>query len=152
MTNINQINESAQSLTTAKTRAANPERTDGFGNALSKAFDKVQKEDMDPVSSNALGEISSVRPSLINPSDIVSGKTDKLLSMLETYSNQLQDPEMSLKNIVPVLEEIQAQAGTLIEEAQNLTEQDGTLKKIAAQTAVTAQTEYIKFQRGDYAS
>ena len=35
---------------------------------------------------------------------------------------------------------------------QQLTEADAHLKKIATQTIVTAQTEYLKFQRGDYLS
>lgn len=152
MAQINQINESAQTVVTAKSQTASTGKAGDFENALSKAFDKTQAEKMESQSSSALGEIASAQPNVADPSEVVSGKTDQLLDMLEAYSSKLQDPEVSLKTIEPVLEEIQQQAGSLMKEAQSLAEPDEALGKIAAQTVVTAQTEYIKFQRGDYTS
>ena len=85
-------------------------------------------------------------------SDIVSGQTDKLLGMLDSYSSQLVDPDISLKSIAPIVEEINHNAGNLLKETKNLTDSDISLKEIANQTVIAAQTEYFKFQRGDYLS
>ena len=72
--------------------------------------------------------------------------------MLDAYSSKLIDPNIPLKNIAPVVEEINNNADSLLKETQNLTDSDINLKQIATQTIVTAQTEYLKFQRGDYIS
>ncbi len=152
MTNINQISDTAQPLTAPNSKTSKSASTDAFGDALNKAFDKTQVKEMMQTPANALSEIASSGLNIIHSSDIVSGKTDKLLEMLDQYSLQLQDPTISLKNIAPVLEEIKSGAGALLKETQNLTAADDGLKKIATQTIVTAQTEYLKFQRGDYLS
>lgn len=70
--------------------------------------------------------------------------------MLDAYASKLDDPGVSLKSIAPVLEEINAEADNLLKDTRLLTEADAALKKVATRTAVTAQTEYLKFQRGDY--
>ncbi len=152
MANINQINESAQTIAASSTKAAKKGGADAFGDALSKAFDKTPVDKMQQAPATALKEIASAQPNVIQSSDIVSGKTDKLLDMLDKYSAQLQDPGVTLKTIEPVLEEINLSAGTLLKETQNLTAEDENLKRVATQTIVAAQTEYLKFQRGDYSS
>ena len=152
MTNINQIDKSDQSLAGSNTKVSKSRETDAFENALGKALDKTEAPEMQYMPTNALREIASIGPNIINPSDIVSGKTDKLLNMLDSYSLKLEDPNISLKSIAKVLEEIKDNAGSLQKETQNLTEADANLKKIATHTIVTAQTEYLKFQRGDYLS
>jgi len=107
---------------------------------------------MDAMPTNALREIASIDLNIMNSSDIVSGRTDKLLSMLDSYSLKLQDPNISLKSIAPALEEIKDTAGSLLKETEHLTDADTNLKMIATHTIVTAETEYLKFQRGDYLS
>lgn len=150
MTNINSINETTPAFGTPTAKPSKPGETDSFGVALSKALDKPQEPEMEAKKANALLEIASKELNIINTSDIVSGKTDKLLDMLESYSSKLNDPAISLKSIAPALEEINNNAGNLLKETQFLTDADATLKKIATQTVVTAQKEYLKFQRGDY--
>ncbi|MCK5164933.1 MAG: hypothetical protein KAQ72_14500 [Desulfobacula sp.] len=152
MADINQINESAQSFTASNTKDLKSQKTDAFENALSKALDKTQVHEMQNLPTTALGEIASKDLNIINSSDLVSGKTDKLLKMLDSYSLKLENPNISLRSIAKVLEEIKNNAGSLLEETQNLTDADANLKKIATHTIVTAQTEYLKFQRGDYLS
>ena len=95
-------------------------------------------------------EIASKELKIADTSDIVSGKTNALLEMLDAYASKLDDPDVSLKNIAPVLEEINTEAGGLLKDTQLLADADAALKKIATQTIVAAQTEYLKFQRGDY--
>ena len=152
MTDINPINKPTQSRVASNTKVSKSKKTDAFENVLSKALDKTEAPEMEQTPTNALREISSIGLNIINSSDIVSGRTDKLLQMLDAYSSQLEDPTVSLKNIAPVLEEIKKNAGSLLKETQSLTDADANLKKIATQAIVFAQTEYVKFQRGDYLS
>ncbi len=158
MTDINNINDPTQVLgaTNAKNASGNKpvpgNTTDAFENALSKALDNSEAPDMKPSTNSALGEIASTGLNFKNPSKVVSGKTKELLQMLESYSSKLEDPNVSLKSIAPELEKILNNATNLQKEAGALEKSDEGLKEIATQTIVTAQTEYLKFQRGDYLS
>ncbi|MCD4721533.1 MAG: hypothetical protein K8S13_16975 [Desulfobacula sp.] len=152
MTDINQINESAQSFAASNTKVSKSKGTNAFENALSNALDKTEAPEMEAMPTNALREIASIDLNIINLSDIVSGKIDTLLEMLDSYSLKLKDPNISLKSIAEVLEGIKDNAGSLLKETERLTDADANLKNIATQTIVTAQTEYVKFQRGDYLS
>lgn len=152
MTDIQNINESTQSFAVSNAKVPKSTEKDTFENEFSKALDKTEAPQMEALPTNALREIASVDLTIMDSSDIVSGKTDKLLEMLDSYSVKLENPDISLKRIAKALEEIKDTAGSLLEETERLTEADKNLKTIATHTIVTAQTEYLKFQRGDYLS
>ncbi len=152
MTNVNQVNDSGQSYAASNTPGQKSEKTDGFKNALIDALDKSESSKMENTPTNALGEIASKGPQFIDNASAVTGKTDNLLNMLDLYSAQLENPDVSLKSIAPVLEKIKDNAGELLKESESLSESDTALKRIAQETALMAQTEYLKFQRGDYLS
>jgi hypothetical protein len=153
MTHINPANESPPSFGTPTPKGSNSQKTDVFENALSNALDRTEAPEMGSTSPHALGEITSKDLNILTSSDVVSGRTDKLLALLDSYASQLENPDISLKRIAPVLEKIKKNAGSLLKETARLTDaDDAALKKIAAQTIITAQTEYLKFQRGDYVS
>ena len=152
MTNIHNINESVRPLGVAAANDSKNKKAPSFDNVLNSAIDKGQGSLMEGSTASGLNEIASTAPDVKMPADTVSQKTDKLLSLLETYSSQLENPGISLKRIAPVLEEINQNAGTLLKETDQLGDADASLKKIATQAAVTAQTEYARFQRGDYVS
>jgi len=161
MNKIDPINETSQSQTVSNIKSSKDKKADAFENALSKALDpgsatpvkatdKIKGSKMENTAVGGLQEIISKDFNIINSSDIVSGQTDKLLGMLDSYSSQLVDPDISLKSIAPIVEDINNNAGNLLKETQNLTDSDVSLKEIATHTVITAQTEYLKFQRGDY--
>ena len=150
MTNINPIHDTSPVFGASNAKPLKTGETDSFGIALNKALDKTQEPETEGTPANALMEIASKELNIVNTSDIVSGKTSTLLDMLDAYASKLDDPAVSLKNIAPVLEEINTEAHGLLKDTQLLTDTDAALKKIATQTIVTAQTEYLKFQRGDY--
>jgi hypothetical protein len=152
MTHIHPTNEVDPSFTVSTTKVSKNKDTDAFENALSKALDNREAPEMKTTPANSLGEIESTSLQLLQPSDIVAGRTDRLLKMLDAYASKLKDPEISLKSLAPVLEEIQKNAGSLEREIRDLTRKDAGLKTIADQTLVTVQTEVLKFQRGDYLS
>jgi hypothetical protein len=150
MANINPIHDTPPVYGASNAKPLKTGETDSFGAALNKALDKPQETETKGTPANALMEIASKELNIVNTSDIVSGKTNALLEMLDAYASKLDDPDVSLKNIAPVLEEINTEADGLLKETQLLADADAALKKIATQTIVTAQTEYLKFQRGDY--
>ena len=152
MVNINQINEISQAMGStaqAKPRANGPGQ--GFQSLLDTAIDRSGAME-DTTGPAPLGEISSPGFQLEDPATLVVNQTDRLLGLLETYAGQLETPGISLKQIAPVMEEINENAGDLLKETRFLGTESDDLKTIATQTVVTARTEYEKFQRGDYLS
>lgn len=152
MVKINQILESAQPLGGADTSPQKNQKTDAFKNALSKAVGQTEATEMGITSSSTLEEIQSAYFDIQGQSSIVTGKTDKLLGLLDTFAAQLEDPEISLKTMAPVIEKLNENASNLLKETESLGQEESGLKEIATRTAVTARNEYIKFQRGDYIS
>ncbi len=151
MVNINQINESIQSLGTATSKAStSDDQAGGFENALSRAIGQSGETAEGTDAVNALEEIASSYVQIQDSSLVVSEKTGELLDLLETYIAQLEDPEVSLKNLSEVIEQMNTDASSLLTETHSLTQEDEGLKDIATQTAATIKGEYLKFQRGDY--
>ncbi len=99
---------------------------------------------------SSLKEISSKEWPMNNRNLSLEDKTDKLLKSLDDYSLQLQNNKISLKKIEPFLQGIKDSAANLLEETASAVNTDTAIKNIAKQCAVTANTEYLKFQRGDY--
>ena len=130
---------------------ANSPRSNAFQDLLGDALGKVSDApETTPGQVSGLEEIPS-KPVSVKPSNPpVQEQTDHLLGLLDQYSAQLGNPDMSLKQIAPALEEIITHAETLLEDARSDKNLDAGLKRIAAETAVTANREYLKFQRGDY--
>lgn len=105
----------------------------------------------DSTSTGALSEISSITDIALETkfSDIES-KTDELLEKLSLYSSQLEDSNISLKDIDTLLEDINSSAANLLQESDNNKSTDKELIDIIRECAIMAHSEYIKFQRGDY--
>ena len=150
MSNVHHINESGPYFETNSSQAGKAKPSGKFENALSQALGPKEGKSEGVGPASGLTEITSAEPGLVNPSERVSGKTDQLLEKLDAYSNQLEDPSIPLKSIAPALEKIKDDAGSLEKELNALAPEDDSLKQIASQTVITAQTEYLKFQRGDY--
>ncbi|OQY52901.1 MAG: hypothetical protein B6230_01855 [Desulfobacteraceae bacterium 4572_89] len=160
MAGINQINELTQSLGNESIGAPKTREKGEFSNVLTKALDKkpnnktdkTEPPEMGNTKAPALGEITSTDLHIQDQSYVVSGKTDSLLELLDAYASKLEDPGVSLKSIAPVLEQISQNADNLLKETASLGTGENGLKDVATQTVVAAQTEYLKFQRGDYLS
>ena len=148
MTNINNIQNISQILDSQSKKIS---RTSGqeFESILNSARDKIEASEEGSQTSE-LGEISAMEFDIQTVSEIVTDKTEKLLTNLERYAFQLDDTNVSLKDIEPVLEGLNEDAASLLEETLSLGEDDQDLIDIATSTAISAKTEYLKFQRGDY--
>ncbi len=122
-----------------------------FQQALFEAFDTKEGSAMNTTARvEALEEIAPIHmPVIQKPSQVVNGKTNDLLDLLDTYAGQLNDTSISLKALSPVLEKINDSADGLLSAARTLGNEDTQLQQIANQTALTARNAYIQFQRGD---
>ncbi|MDZ7597238.1 MAG: hypothetical protein U5J82_02845 [Desulfobacterales bacterium] len=66
------------------------------------------------------------------------------------YAHHLADPAKSLREIAPLVAEIQAQADRLMAAADAGLQHDADLQTLATRSAVAANVEVIRFRRGDY--
>ncbi len=104
-----------------------------------------------PAKTDTLGEIQAVRPPVIgSATQQITENTEKLLQMLEQYAAAIENPKKSLAEIEPMIKQIDEQASALDKLAGESLAEGEELRDIAKQTALTANLEYFKFQRGDY--
>jgi hypothetical protein len=74
---------------------------------------------------------------------------DRLVDRLENYRFKLADPQVSLKSIQPLLDDIAALSEKLATRLEHLNEGD-PLKDILNRSLVMASLEMTRFNRGDY--
>ena len=148
---IHQVNSSFASL--AETVKSDVKRTTSgaFQQVLGNALGTTGTPAMQATQGASLEEVTSTRCDFrCDASPTLQNMTDELLDMLDIYSNQLEDPTASLKSLEPILNRIKTSAGKLLEQTERAPGTDAELKEIAFQSAMMANNEYIKFQRGDY--
>jgi hypothetical protein len=122
---------------------------DFFKQSLEKALE-AQKTSEAPLST-PLGEIRpTVFHQIKDPVESVTTQTNQLLDLLDHYASDLNNPSKSLKDIAPLLEEINTNAQELLAETEKMPSTEDPLRGIASSAAITAQVELIKFNRGDY--
>lgn len=148
-----QVNQNRE---TGKTTASQ-EQGDVFKQILKEAAEGPHgtEKSQSIIQPGELSEIASTHPVEIDGNEVpLQRQTDALLSQLEQYADQLGDPGTSLKEVNTFLENIVSSAQNLIQEAENSgdgsPENQAELVDIASRLAITAQSEYIKLQRGDY--
>jgi hypothetical protein len=124
-----------------------------------KEFGSILQESVEKSEKKATG---TLRTTFINPLNGVqmntSSKVDKqfaierienLIGLLDQYRHKLADPGVTLRNIDPVIREIDQETENLAPVLDSLPEGE-ELKNIINQTLVTASLEIAKFYRGDY--
>ena len=76
-------------------------------------------------------------------------KVENYLNILNEYQEKLGSPDASLKEISPLLDQMNAESGKLSSALDSLPEKDG-LKEILKETLIISSLETVKFNRGDY--
>ena len=118
-----------------------------------KELEKTAKPDQAaaPAETKSLGEIQAVRPPVITSAvQQITEQTEKLLQKLEEYAAAIENPKKSLAELEPMIQGIGEQARMLDRLADESLPPDDELRETARQTALTANMEHFKFQRGDY--
>jgi histidinol phosphatase-like PHP family hydrolase len=148
MTKIDQINDAVtvQSAKKPTTSTGSP-----FSASLENALSQKSQETTGSEQTSALRE---PQPSIMNPSGTTSthmiGQTDKLLGLLESYATGLENPSATLKELASIVSMMKDEAMQLMASTDAHAVEESGLNGIAAKAALTANVEYIKFQRGDY--
>lgn len=122
-----------------------------FGAILDEAISDTSKTDTGirktPKVDSILGIQFNSSPSL-NESPIIE-RTEKLLDTLDNYREKLQNPEVSLEDIYPLVSEMEMKKEGLTSALNSLPDGDG-LKDILNEAMITSSLEVAKFNRGDY--
>ncbi len=74
---------------------------------------------------------------------------ENYLNMLAEYQEKLGNPEVTLKELSPLVDQMIQENERLSSTLESLPENDG-LKEILSETLVLSSLETIKFNRGDY--
>jgi hypothetical protein len=148
MTQINAIYENAALQT--KQRLNTPS-AEGFQNSLDMAITRTtgnprgkEKAALSEPQSSCINQVVAAQTT-----DVVC-QTDRLLELLESYTNGLENPKATIKDLAHLADQLKDGADQLMAATNKDTSTENNLKDIAARTALTAATEYIRFQRGDY--
>lgn len=150
MTQINNINENTV-VQTGRRQSAAPAA--GFQNSLEIALARGTAAEAGNAQTAALSEpaaTSHLNPDPAPSAGDIACQTDSLLGLLESYANGLETPGATLKDLAPLVDRIKDEAQQLMDSAGRSTSAENDLKDIASQAALTANIEYVKFQRGDH--
>jgi hypothetical protein len=75
---------------------------------------------------------------------------DKIITLLEDYTRDLADPGKTLKDIGPLVKNIEKEVGLIQTKSSDTVHNDKALEKIIKDLAVTANVAVYKYHRGDY--
>lgn len=150
MTEINNINGNA---IVQKGQRQSQSPGTGFQNSLEIALAGRTTANAQSAQTAALSEPSAtshIDPAAAPSADEIVCQADHLLGLLESYASGLETPGATLKDLAPLVDRIRDGAQQLMDSAERSTSAKSELKAIASQAALTANAEYVKFQRGDY--
>lgn len=122
----------------------------GFGAILKETVEKTKEEA--PVQRLAgVVPLSGIQMNRLQ--DIEKGsvmkRIEKFLDMIDGYRRNLGNPKVTLRELNPLVEKMQAEKERLTPILDALPEGDA-LKGILNQALVTSSLEVLKFKRGDY--
>ena len=92
---------------------------------------------------------ATMSPSMGSKADVIK-HGDKILNLLDDYTRELADPAKTLKDIEPLVKNIEKEVSLIEAESADAVHNDKALKKIIKDLAVTANVAVYKFHRGDY--
>ena len=122
-----------------------------FGSILKERVEKSKNEVMDTQQSTFVHPLNGIQMNAPFKLDkpLVLERLENLIGLLDQYRNKLADPGITLKNIDPIIKQIDLESEKLGPALESLPPED-ELKDLMNQTLVTASLEVTKFYRGDY--
>ena len=122
-----------------------------FGTILKESVENSKQDVTGTRRTTFINPLSGVQMSTSSNFDkqYAIDRTENLIGLLDQYRHKLADPGITLKNIDPIIREIDRETDNLAPVLDTLPEGE-ELKNIINQTLVTASLEVIKFYRGDY--
>ena len=140
-------------------KAGYPKKSDKSQEPVNKEFGAILDETIAETSQTDTGtrktamveSMSGIQfdsPPSFNEDPIIE-RTEKLLDTLDNYREKLQNPEVSLEDINPLISEMETEKEGLTSALNSLPDGDG-LKDILNEAMITSSLETAKFNRGDY--
>jgi hypothetical protein len=129
---------------------------------INRIYDPLQGQQSSPkkvVSDCGFKEVFDKKINEINAatmSTTMDGKADvikhgdKILNLLDEYTRNLADPAKTLKDIGPLVKNIEKEVSLIQAQSADAVHNDKALEKIIKDLAVTANVAVYKFHRGDY--
>ena len=108
-----------------------------------KGFKEIFEKKINPANPPGIQEVPS-------PKLDVLAQGDKVLNLLDDYARGLADPNKTLKDMAPLVESIQKEAGLMDAKMGNDAQGDRELTRLIKDLKVTAHVTVSKFHRGDY--
>ena len=119
-----------------------------FEESVAKSSEQIDARAMQPP---AVSRIDEIRLTSVSPTEKIPivNRVEKILDVLDEYRVKLGDPKVTLKEIYPLIGELDAHEKSLIPALNSLPDEDD-LKEILNQVLITSSLEVIRFTRGDY--
>lgn len=122
-----------------------------FKATLSSTQNVNGKNEFKQIFDRTLNEINAATgPSPVESKNIIIEQSDKILNLLDDYAGELANPDKTLKDIRPLVDNIEKEVNRIESEAANKFHGDKALDRIVQELAVTAKVAIYKFHRGDY--
>jgi hypothetical protein len=123
----------------------------GFKTVLKNEVDKTSQTFPQNQKMSSISSISPIQLNMLSPAKNQSmiERVENLLNLLDEYQQKLKDPQIPLKEIDPVVQQMEKEKENLTPALDSMAE-GGRLKDILNQALVTSSLESIKFNRGDY--
>lgn len=134
-----------------KTQKNEGTQADKFGQILDEAIKNPSKIEAGAQRSPIVNCIPEIRldPFSVSKNSAIIQGTERLLDTLDEYRQKLDNPEIRLREMNPLIDKIDKQTERLTTELDSLPEGDG-LREILNQALITSSLEVVKFNRGDY--
>lgn len=122
-----------------------------FKATLSSTQNVNGKNEFKQIFDRTLNEINAATgPSPVESKNSIIEQSDKILNLLDDYAGELANPDKTLKDIRPLVDNIEKEVNRIESEAANKFHGDKALDRIVQELAVTAKVAIYKFHRGDY--
>ena len=122
-----------------------------FGTILKETVEKARTEVAGQRPPTIINSLNGIQPPAFSEMDqqFACDRIEKFIGLLDQYHQKLSDPRINLKNIDPIIREIDQEKENLTPVLDSLPEGE-ELKNILNRALVTASLEISKFYRGDY--
>ena len=122
-----------------------------FGTILKETVEKARTEVSGQRPPNVINSLNGIQPPAFSEMDqqFAFDHIENFIGLLDRYHQKLSDPRINLKNIDPIIREIDQEKENLTPVLDILPEGE-ELKNILNRALVTASLEISKFYRGDY--
>ena len=121
-----------------------------FSAVLEETLGNTVNTDMVEQQSSKIEGISKAQFDMFSDTgNTAVNQVENYLNLLNEYQEKLGNPDVTLKEISPLLDQINEEQEQLSSTLDSLPEGDG-LKEIVNETLIISSLETIKFNRGDY--